>query len=66
METLTSHPYLSRLHYEEKTILSNKTKNMVKPRNNLLQLKDHNVESSEVTKTEKKYLLTLIDSMQSV
>ncbi|KAJ1391958.1 MULE transposase domain [Sesbania bispinosa] len=42
-ESLEGHPYARRLTVEEKLLLEDMTKNMVKPRSILLTLKDHNV-----------------------
>ncbi|KAJ1395525.1 FAR1-related protein [Sesbania bispinosa] len=42
-ESLEGHPYAGRLTIEEKSLLEDMTKNMVKPRSILLTLKDHNV-----------------------
>ncbi|KAJ1406826.1 MULE transposase domain [Sesbania bispinosa] len=42
-ESLEGHPYAGRLTVEEKSLLEDMTKNMVKPRSILLTLKDHNV-----------------------
>lgn len=44
-ETLSGHSYVGRLSNEEKSLVDDMTKNMVKPRNILLTLKDRNVES---------------------
>ncbi|KAJ1431381.1 hypothetical protein SESBI_07236 [Sesbania bispinosa] len=41
-ENLEGHPYVGRLSVEEKSLLEDMTKNMVKPRSILLTLKDHN------------------------
>ncbi|KEH36851.1 otubain, putative [Medicago truncatula] len=42
---LTGHSFLGRLSHEEKNLLGDMTKNMVKPRNILMTLRDHNAES---------------------
>ncbi|KAJ1393023.1 OTU domain [Sesbania bispinosa] len=42
-ESLEGHPYAGRLTVEEKSLLEDMTKNMVKPQSILLTLKDHNV-----------------------
>ena len=42
---LVGHPYVGRLTKDEKTIIANMTKSMVKPRNILLTLKEHNANS---------------------
>ncbi|XP_020216699.1 PKS-NRPS hybrid synthetase CHGG_01239 [Cajanus cajan] len=42
-ETLVGHSYAGRLSAEEKSLVGEMTKNMVKPRNILLTLKDRNV-----------------------
>jgi len=44
-KSLVGHPYVGRLTKDEKTIIANVTKSMVKPRNILLTLKEHNVNS---------------------
>jgi len=48
-KSLVGHPYVGRLTMDEKTIIADKTKSMVKPRNILLTLKgplkEHNVNS---------------------
>ena len=41
-ETLVGHAYPGRLTIEEKSLVEDMTKNMVKPKNILLTLKDHN------------------------
>ena len=41
-ETLVNHPYVGWLTLNEKTILTDMIKNMVKPKNILLTLKEHN------------------------
>ncbi|XP_073221241.1 uncharacterized protein [Cicer arietinum] len=40
---LTGHAFLGRLSQEEKVVLGDMTKNMIKPRNILMTIKDHNV-----------------------
>ncbi|XP_004506467.1 PKS-NRPS hybrid synthetase cheA-like [Cicer arietinum] len=42
---LTGHAFLGRLSQEEKVVLGDMTKNMIKPRNILMTIKDHNVTS---------------------
>ncbi|KAL2323773.1 hypothetical protein Fmac_028152 [Flemingia macrophylla] len=44
-ETLVGHPYAGRLSAEEKSLVDDLTKNMVKPKDILLTLKDHNVDN---------------------
>ena len=44
-KSLVGHPYAGRLTKDEKTIIADMTKSMVKPRNILLTLKEHNVNS---------------------
>ena len=44
-KSLVGHPYVDRLTKDEKIIVANMTRSMVKPRNILLTLKDHNVNS---------------------
>ncbi|KAL5176765.1 Protein FAR1-RELATED SEQUENCE 5 [Glycine soja] len=43
-KSLVGHPYVGRLTKDEKTIIAYMTKSMVKPRNILLTLKEHNDE----------------------
>jgi len=43
--SFVEHPYIGRLTKDEKTIIADMTKSMVKPRNILLTLKKHNVNS---------------------
>ncbi|GAU25032.1 hypothetical protein TSUD_155060 [Trifolium subterraneum] len=42
---LTGHSFLGRLSHDEKNLLGDMTKNMVKPRNILMTFRDHNEES---------------------
>ena len=42
-KSLVGHPYAGRLTSDEKIIIVDMTKSMVKPRNILLTLKEHNV-----------------------
>ena len=42
---LVGHPYVGRLTKAEKTLITNMTKSMVKPKNILLTFKEHNVNS---------------------
>nr|XP_004507516.1 protein FAR-RED ELONGATED HYPOCOTYL 3-like [Cicer arietinum] len=42
---LTGHSFLGRLSQDEKNVLGDMTKNFVKPKNILMTLRDHNVES---------------------
>ncbi|KAH1247928.1 Protein FAR1-RELATED SEQUENCE 5 [Glycine max] len=44
-KSLVGHPYARRLTKAEKTLIADMTKSMVKPRNILLTLKEHNVNS---------------------
>ena len=44
-KSLVGHPYVDRLTKDEKIIVADMTRSMVKPRNILLTLKDHNVNS---------------------
>ena len=41
-KSLVGHPYAGRLTKVEKTLIADMTKSMVKPRNILLSLKEHN------------------------
>lgn len=45
VKSLVRHPYASRLTKDENIIITNMTKSMVKPKNILLTLKEHNVNS---------------------
>ena len=45
VKSLVGHSYVGRLIKDEKTIIVDMTKSMVKPRNILLTLKEHNVNS---------------------
>ena len=45
VKSLVGHPYAGRLTKDEKKIIANMTKPMVKPKNILLTLKEHNVNS---------------------
>ena len=47
---LVGHPYVDRLTKDEKTIIIDMTKSMVKPRNILLTLKEHNANSCTTIK----------------
>ena len=49
-KSLVGHPYAGRLTKNEKTIITNMTKSMMKPRNILLTLKEHNVNSCTTIK----------------
>jgi len=49
-KSLVRHPYVGRLTKDEKTIIVDMTRSMVKPRNILLALKDHNVNSCTTIK----------------
>ena len=49
-KSLVGHPYVRRLTKNEKTIISDMTKSMVKPRNILLTLKELNVNSCTIIK----------------
>ena len=44
-KSLVGHPYAGRLTKVEKIIIADMTKSMVKPRNILLMLKEHNANS---------------------
>ena len=44
-KSLVGHPYAGRLTKAEKTLITNMTKSMVKPKNILLTFKEHNVNS---------------------
>ena len=45
VKSLVGHPYVGRLTKDEKIIISDITKSIVKPRNILLTLKEHDVNS---------------------
>ena len=49
-KSLVGHPYVSLLTKDEKIIVANMTKSMVKPRNILLTLKEHNANSYTIIK----------------
>ena len=49
-KSLVEHPYAGRLTKDEKTIIADMTKSMVKPKNILLTLKKHNVNSCTTIK----------------
>ncbi|KAH1210226.1 hypothetical protein GmHk_15G044586 [Glycine max] len=49
-KSLVGHPYVWRLSKAEKTLIGDMTKSMVKPRNILLTLKEHNVNSCTTIK----------------
>ncbi|KAL5161851.1 putative protein FAR1-RELATED SEQUENCE 10 [Glycine soja] len=49
-KSLVGHPYAGRLTKEEKNIITDMTKSMVKPKNILLTLKEHNVNSCTTIK----------------
>ncbi|KAL5194330.1 hypothetical protein HKD37_20G056426 [Glycine soja] len=49
-KSLVGHPYVGRLTKAEKTLIADMTKSMVKPRNILLTLKEHNVNSCTTIK----------------
>ncbi|KAJ1380945.1 OTU domain [Sesbania bispinosa] len=53
-ENLEGHPYAGRLTVEEKSLLEDMTKNMVKPRSILLTLKDHDVHNVTTIKQNMK------------
>jgi len=44
-KSFVGHPYVSRLTKDEKIVVADMTKFMVKPRNILLMLKEHNASS---------------------
>ena len=49
-KSLVGHPYVGRLTKDEKKIIFDMTKSMVKPKNILLTLKEHNANSCTTTK----------------
>ncbi|KAH1193809.1 putative protein FAR1-RELATED SEQUENCE 10 [Glycine max] len=49
-KSLVGHPYVGRLTKDEKTIIADMTKSMVKPKNILLTLKEHNANSCTTIK----------------
>ncbi|KAH1233431.1 Protein FAR1-RELATED SEQUENCE 5 [Glycine max] len=49
-KSLVGHPYVGRLTKEEKKIIADMTKSMVKPKNILLTLKEHNADSCTTIK----------------
>ncbi|KAH1241511.1 hypothetical protein GmHk_07G019085 [Glycine max] len=50
VKSLVGHPYVGRLTKAEKTLIADMTKSMVKPRNILLTLKEHNANSCTTIK----------------
>ncbi|KAL5138312.1 PHD finger protein ING1 [Glycine soja] len=50
VKSLVGHPYAGRLTKEEKKIIADMTKSMVKPKNILLTLKEHNADSCTTIK----------------
>ena len=44
-KSLVGHPYVGRLTKDENIVVADMTKSMVKPRNILLTMKEHNVSS---------------------
>ena len=50
VKLLVGHPYVGRLIKDEKTIIVDMTKSMVKSRNILLMLKEHNANSCTTIK----------------
>ena len=52
-KSLVGHPYAGRLTKDEKIIMADMTKSMGKPRNILLMLKEHNVNSHTTIKQNK-------------
>ena len=49
-KSLVGHPYVGRLTKDEKKIIADMTKSMVKPKNILLTLKEHNANSCTTIK----------------
>jgi len=49
-KSLIEHPYVGRLTEEEKIIIGDMTKSMVKPKNILLTLKNHNANNCTTMK----------------
>ena len=49
-KSLVGHPYVSQLTKDDKIIVVDMTKSMVKPRNILLMLKEHNANSYAIIK----------------
>ncbi|KAL5131865.1 hypothetical protein HKD37_12G034652 [Glycine soja] len=62
-KSLVGHPYAGRLTKDEKTLIVDMTKSMVKPRNILLTLKEHNANSYSTYKTNR-YKLSLLDFVE--
>jgi len=50
VKSLVGHPYVERLTKDEKTLIADMTKSMVKPRNILLTLKEHNANNCTTIK----------------
>ncbi|XP_027913079.1 uncharacterized protein LOC114173061 isoform X3 [Vigna unguiculata] len=80
-ETLVGHPYAGRLSAEEKSLVDDMTKNMMKPKDILLTLKDYNMDNVTTIKQiynarqayrssqkglEMQYLLKLLEREQYV
>jgi len=49
-KSLVGHPYTDRLTKNEKTIIGDMTKSMIKPKNILLTSKEHNATSCKIMK----------------
>jgi len=49
-KSFVGHPYVCRLSEDEKNIISDMTKSMIKPKNILLTLKEHNANNCTTTK----------------
>ena len=65
-KTLVNHSYVDRLTYDEKTMLTNMTKSMAKPKNILLLLKEHNDKNAttirQVYSTRTTYRRSLLEA----
>ncbi|KAH1249793.1 hypothetical protein GmHk_05G013080 [Glycine max] len=73
-KSLVGHPYVERLTKAEKTLIADMTKSMVKPRNILLTLKEHNANSCTTIKQiynarsdiEMQHLMKLLERDQYI
>ncbi|KAL5134613.1 Protein FAR1-RELATED SEQUENCE 5 [Glycine soja] len=63
VKSLVRHSYVGRLTKDEKNIIADMTKSMVKPRNILLTLKEHNANRSD---TEMQHLMKLLERDQYI
>ena len=59
-KSFVRHPYMGRLTKDEKIVVVDMTKSMVKPRNILLTLKEHNANSYTTIKHTMSDMLTVL------